>query len=108
LTLDSPAVGQSLAELNLRGRTGATVVALARGDARIVFPEATTRFFAGDLVALTGSQDAIRAAKLILEEPHPDPRLGPTVEFQVPRAFPGAGRPGSGQPPGGASTDYTD
>ncbi len=96
LTLDSPAVGQSLAELNLRGRTGATVVAVARGDARIVFPEATTRLFAGDLLALTGSQDAIRAARMILEESNPDPRLGPTVEFQVPRPMPGAG---AGPPP---------
>ncbi|MGH7658421.1 MAG: cation:proton antiporter, partial [Gemmatimonadales bacterium] len=71
LTLESPAVASSLAELNLRGRTGATVVALCRGDQRIVFPEAPTRLQAGDLLALTGSHDAIATARAILLEENP-------------------------------------
>jgi CPA2 family monovalent cation:H+ antiporter-2 len=58
--------GTTLGELNLRGRTGATVIALARGDHRIAFPEAGERLEAGDLVALTGSHDAIDAATAIL------------------------------------------
>ncbi len=58
--------GRSLGELNLRGRTGASVVALLRGDQRIAFPEAGERLAAGDLVALTGSHDAIAAAAAIL------------------------------------------
>ena len=58
--------GRSLGELNLRGRTGATVVALLRGEERIAFPEAGERLAAGDLIALTGSHDAIAAAAAIL------------------------------------------
>ncbi len=78
IDLDSAAAGHSLGELNLRGRTGATVVALLRGTTRIAFPEATERLAAGDMVALTGSEEAIRAASLILhstgtESPRPKP-----------------------------------
>lgn len=58
--------GRSLGELNLRGRTGASVVALLRGDRRIAFPEAGERLAAGDLVAVTGSHDAIAAAAALL------------------------------------------
>lgn len=55
----SAAVGRTLGELNLRGRTGASVVAIARGAGRIVSPDADTRFEAGDLVAVTGSREAV-------------------------------------------------
>ena len=63
----SPAVGRSLKELNLRGRTGATVVALLRGDLRIPFPDAEARLAAGDLVALAGTRTAIESARLLIE-----------------------------------------
>jgi len=62
----SPAAGRTLGELNLRGRTGATIVALLRGDQRIAFPEAGERLQGGDLIALTGSHDAIDAAEAAL------------------------------------------
>jgi CPA2 family monovalent cation:H+ antiporter-2 len=62
----SEAAGRSLGELDLRGRTGATVVALLRGDQRLPFPEAGERLRAGDLVALTGSHEAMEAAAVIL------------------------------------------
>lgn len=59
--------GKTLGQLNLRGRTGATIVALLRGDLRIAFPEAGERLQGGDLVALTGSHEAIGAAEALLE-----------------------------------------
>jgi CPA2 family monovalent cation:H+ antiporter-2 len=62
----SAAAGRSLGELNLRGRTGATVVALLRGSERVAFPEAEERLAAGDFVALTGSHEAIAAARDLL------------------------------------------
>lgn len=62
----SPAHGRTLGQLNLRGRTGATIVALLRGEQRIAFPEAGEQLQAGDLVALTGSHEAIDAAELLL------------------------------------------
>ncbi len=58
----SAAAGRTLGELNLRGRTGATVVALLRGQEGVPFPEAGERLAAGDFVALTGSHEAIGAA----------------------------------------------
>jgi len=63
--------GKTLGELNLRGYTGATVVGLLRGDERIAFPEAGTRLRAGDLLALTGSHEAIAAARQVLGETGP-------------------------------------
>lgn len=68
----SVAAGQTLGELNLRGRTGATVVGISRGNLEIPHPAATARLEAGDLVALTGSRDAIQAARRRLEIRRPD------------------------------------
>ena len=59
-------VGQSLGELNLRGLTGVTVVALIRGVQRLVFPKATEVLQEGDVLALTGSHEAIAAADRLL------------------------------------------
>jgi CPA2 family monovalent cation:H+ antiporter-2 len=64
----SEADTQTLAGLNLRGRTGATVLALLRGDRRIPFPEAGEKLESGDLVALTGTHEAIDAAKRLLSK----------------------------------------
>lgn len=69
----SLAAGQTLGELNLRGRTGATVVGISRAGLEIPHPAATERLEAGDLVALTGSRDAIQAARRQLEIRLPEP-----------------------------------
>ncbi len=67
VSASSAAVGLSLAELNLRGRTGATAVALSRGNTdQIVFPTAKVVLHDGDLLALTGSHEAIVAATGLL------------------------------------------
>jgi CPA2 family monovalent cation:H+ antiporter-2 len=63
---NSGCVGQSLAELNLRGRSGATVLAISRKGESIVVPEAGERLHAGDVLALAGSHEAIEAAKELL------------------------------------------
>jgi CPA2 family monovalent cation:H+ antiporter-2 len=65
----SAGAGVSLAELNLRGRTGATAVALSRGgEDTMVFPTAKTLLNAGDLLALSGSHEAIEEAVRLLTE----------------------------------------
>lgn len=62
----SVAMGKTLGELNLRGRTGATVVAVSRDNERNPAPTSATRLAIGDLVAVTGSEPAIdRAAALL-------------------------------------------
>jgi CPA2 family monovalent cation:H+ antiporter-2 len=62
----SPSVGKSLAELHLRGLTGATVLAISRGEQSVVAPEAGERLAAGDVLALAGTRDSIDAARALL------------------------------------------
>jgi CPA2 family monovalent cation:H+ antiporter-2 len=61
----SIAVGRSLAQLNLRGATGATVLAIKRGDQQIPTPLGREVINAGDVVAVAGAQDAIAVARAI-------------------------------------------
>ncbi|MBL9038558.1 MAG: cation:proton antiporter [Archangium sp.] len=61
----SVAVGKTLADLNLRGVTGATVLAISRGE-RAHVPTATDVLQVDDRLALTGSREAISAAKRML------------------------------------------
>jgi monovalent cation:H+ antiporter-2, CPA2 family len=61
------AVGKTLAEIDLRAVTGASVLALTREGGDVVVPTARERLRSGDLVALTGTQEAIEAARRLLE-----------------------------------------
>jgi CPA2 family monovalent cation:H+ antiporter-2 len=63
----SPAVGRTLAELNLRGMTGATVLAIQRGEEQVVVPTAHEALRAGDVLALAGTHEAIAAARAVLD-----------------------------------------
>jgi CPA2 family monovalent cation:H+ antiporter-2 len=68
----SPGVGKSLAELDLRGVTGATVLAIRRREgADVVVPAAKEVLRAGDVLALGGTHEAIAAAKALLVGPAP-------------------------------------
>ncbi|HYQ01523.1 MAG TPA: cation:proton antiporter [Polyangiaceae bacterium] len=62
----SPAVGKSLAQLNLRGRTGATVLVIQRGLDGLLVPTASEVLIVGDRLALAGTRAAIAAAKELL------------------------------------------
>jgi CPA2 family monovalent cation:H+ antiporter-2 len=66
LDASSPSIGKSLAELNLRGVTGATVLAITRGDAGVLVPTAKEVLRAGDTLALAGTHEAIDDAKQFL------------------------------------------
>ena len=65
---DSPSIGKSLADLNLRGITGATVLAIMRGEQGVLVPTAREVLRAGDILALAGTHDAIDAARKLLAE----------------------------------------
>lgn len=69
LTSTSPAVGRSLADLDLRAQTGATVLAIARGGGGMASPSPTEPLRVGDALALAGSAEAISAARDLLELP---------------------------------------
>ncbi len=62
----APSIGQSLAEINLRGLTGATVLAISRGADSIVAPTAGERLREGDVLALAGTHEAVEAARVLL------------------------------------------
>ncbi len=71
LGTESPAIGRSLSELDLRSATGATVLALVRGDRGFALPDSREALQAGDILALAGTEDAIAAAIALLRGDHP-------------------------------------
>ncbi|MCE9670835.1 cation:proton antiporter [Myxococcus stipitatus] len=62
----SPGAGKTLAQVNLRGLTGATVLAIQRGEESVSVPTAQEVLRAGDVLALTGTCEAVEAAKALL------------------------------------------
>jgi CPA2 family monovalent cation:H+ antiporter-2 len=65
---DSPAIGKSLAELSVRPRTGASVIAWTRNQITQSNPSEKVRLQGGDVVTLLGSRDQIRRAIALLTE----------------------------------------
>ena len=63
---DSPAVGKTLADLSIRPRTGASIIALTRSGVTESNPSHKTRLMAGDIVVLLGSREQIRRAMSLL------------------------------------------
>lgn len=77
LERDSPSVGKTLAELDLRGLTGATVLAITRAEEGVLVPSATERLREGDVLALTGTHEAIEAAAGVLLSQGPSSPVEP-------------------------------
>src|SRR5207245_10492856 len=63
----SLAAGRTLAELDLRRRTGATVLSVVRNEQPLPTPDGPTRLEAEDLVVLYGPHEAIDRALRMLE-----------------------------------------
>jgi CPA2 family monovalent cation:H+ antiporter-2 len=80
LEADSIAVGTTLADLNLRAVTGATVLAILRDGAQPVAPSAHERLRAGDLIALAGPDAAVAQASELLTRRNPAPFKTAAVE----------------------------
>lgn len=66
LAPQSAAIGRTLGELDLPARTGASVVAIERDGDVLVQPADDEGLRLGDVLALSGSQDAVREAALTL------------------------------------------
>jgi CPA2 family monovalent cation:H+ antiporter-2 len=69
ISATSPGVDRSLAELNIRGKTGATILAITRrGEtgAKVVVPSGKEVLRDGDILALAGTQEAVDAAAEML------------------------------------------
>lgn len=63
---ESLAAGRSLAQLNLRGATGATVLAIHRGEEQIPNPLGREVIHVGDLLAVAGAREALAVARGVL------------------------------------------
>jgi CPA2 family monovalent cation:H+ antiporter-2 len=62
----SSAVGRTLAEVKVRGLTGATILAIEREGESVVVPAGNERLRAGDVLAVAGTHMAIEAARELL------------------------------------------
>jgi CPA2 family monovalent cation:H+ antiporter-2 len=62
----NPAVGKTLAEIRLRGLTGATVLAIRRGDESVLVPSGHEQLQPGDILAIAGTREAVEAARELL------------------------------------------
>ena len=67
LAAGSLSVGKTLAELDLRARTGASVIAITRASGAVIAPTGREELHAEDVLALAGSREAIQAARAALE-----------------------------------------
>jgi CPA2 family monovalent cation:H+ antiporter-2 len=68
----SAAAGRTLAELDMRGLTGATVLALLRGDEHVISPRGDLRLEQGDVIAVAGTHDAVDGVRAMVS-PQPRP-----------------------------------
>jgi CPA2 family monovalent cation:H+ antiporter-2 len=62
----SPLDNRTLAEINLRGLTGATVLAIVRGDTQLLMPSGHETLRGGDVLAVVGSHDAVESARALI------------------------------------------
>lgn len=62
----NPLIGQTLAEANLRSKTGASVVAIIRNNELIANPKSMTAFQAGDRLGMIGDEEEIKAAEELI------------------------------------------
>jgi monovalent cation:H+ antiporter-2, CPA2 family len=66
LASNANAIGKTLAELDLRAKTGASVLAITREGGGTANPSPTEPLCAGDVLAMAGSAEAIAAARELL------------------------------------------
>jgi monovalent cation:H+ antiporter-2, CPA2 family len=71
LEADSPAIGRTLIDLDLRGLTGASVIAIGSERGDVAAPTGREVLAAGDVLTLTGTSDAVAAAASLLLEASP-------------------------------------
>jgi CPA2 family monovalent cation:H+ antiporter-2 len=63
---DSPLIGQTIAETNLRARTGASIVAILREGHLIPNPKSATQFQTADILGLIGEIIQLREARALV------------------------------------------
>jgi monovalent cation:H+ antiporter-2, CPA2 family len=72
LESSDPVVGRTLKDLNLRALTGATVIAIEREhQSAIIYPSAEEILRPGDLLVMTGTQEAVNMASELMHAAQP-------------------------------------
>lgn len=69
VTSDSHAVGKTIAELNLRALTGASIIAAVRNGKPLTNPSPEFVLEAGDVLVLVGAHVQLEGAKSLLQKP---------------------------------------
>jgi CPA2 family monovalent cation:H+ antiporter-2 len=77
--------GRTLAQLNLRGVTGATVLAVLRDGEQVLVPAGREVVRAGDVLAIAGTREAIEAARAMVQASVPAPERADTSIEHEPR-----------------------
>jgi CPA2 family monovalent cation:H+ antiporter-2 len=72
----SPAANRTLAALDLRSQTGATVLTILRDGDQLTAPSGRDEIHAGDVLAIAGAHDAIEAAREVIAPAAPHPVEG--------------------------------
>ena len=67
LNENSPVIGKTLGDLNLRNQTGATLIAVVRGEETKIGPGANYKLESGDILILFGKSESIERAVKILQ-----------------------------------------
>ena len=65
---NSPIVGETIGEVRIRSKTGASVVAIVRGDEALPNPGPEVTFEAGDVVGVLGTPDQRAAFRELVQE----------------------------------------
>lgn len=71
LEADSPVIGKNLGDLDLRGETGATVIAVVQDGKTTISPGARFKFSEGDTVVLLGSAEKLSRAIHVFQPVNP-------------------------------------
>lgn len=69
LAADSSLLGRTLAEVDIRSRTGASVVALIRNQQLLANPKSLTTFEEGDRIGLIGDPEQLEVARSLIGQP---------------------------------------
>ena len=59
---DSPMIGRNIGSLHFWQQTGATIIAIRRGQNVLISPGPTAELYGGDVIILIGTTDAVNAA----------------------------------------------
>ena len=65
----SALIGRSIRELDVRRRTGASVIAVARAGSHVPNPSPDERFAAGDTIIVIGREDQVRGFEELTSRP---------------------------------------